>query len=190
MVIRMRKVFRRISAALFVACSLLFSAIFLLGNSLPEQFSVVSGYDLKLNKTIQVSTHKAQRMNSTPVANLSPGSSYSASLELFGLFPIKDVTVKVVNATSVVPCGMPFGIKMFTDGVLVGGMSDVDTPDGPKNPAKAAGMKVGDVLVKIDGNPVNTTEQVAAIIEKAGSKTMTFRIRRNNITFDMRFGCV
>ena len=104
MVIRMRKVFRRISAALFVACSLLYSAIFLLGNSMPEQFSVVSGYDLKLNKTIQVSTHKAQRMNSTPVANLSPGSSYSASLELFGLFPIKDVTVKVVNATSVVPC--------------------------------------------------------------------------------------
>jgi|LSQX01.3.fsa_nt_gb stage IV sporulation protein B len=186
----MRKVFRRISAALFVACSLLYSAIFLLGNSMPEQFSVVSGYDLKLNKTIQVSTHKAQRMNSTPVANLSPGSSYSASLELFGLFPIKDVTVKVVNATSVVPCGMPFGIKMFTDGVLVVGMSDVDTPDGPKNPAKAAGMKVGDVLVKIDGKPVNTTEQVAAIIEKAGSKTMTFRIRRNNITFDMRFSCV
>ena len=42
----------------------------------------------------------------------------------------------------------------------------------------------------IDGKPVNTTEQVAAIIEKAGGRQMCFRIRRGNITFDMYFSCV
>lgn len=186
----MRKVIRQFSTVLFASCCFLFSTIFLLGNAMPEQFSVVAGYDFQLNGAVQVSTQKAERQMSTPVAKLSPGSSYNASLQLFGLFPIKDVTVRVVDVTTVIPCGMPFGIKMYTDGVLVVGMSDVDTPNGPKNPAKEAGIKVGDVLVMIDGKPVNTTEQVAAIIEKAGSKTMSFKIRRGNITFDMHFSCV
>lgn len=175
---------------MLTVCSLLLSAVFLLGNAMPEQFSVVTGYDLKLNGAVKVSTQKAEMLTSKSVASLSPGSSYPASLQLFGLFPIKDVTVRVVDATTVIPCGIPFGIKMFTDGVLVVGMSDVDTAGGPKNPAKAAGMKVGDVLVAIDGTPVNTTEQVANLIEKAGNRTMRFRIRRNNITFDMHFNCV
>ncbi|MDD2418442.1 MAG: SpoIVB peptidase [Oscillospiraceae bacterium] len=185
----MRKAIHRMSAAMLTVCSLLLSAIFLLGNAMPEQFSVVTGYDLQLIGAVRVSTQKAEVQSLKPVANLSPGSSYPASLNLFGLFPIKDVTVKVVDTTMVIPCGSPFGIKMYTDGVLVVGMSDVDTANGPKNPAKSAGMKVGDVLVMIDGKAVNTTDQVANVIEKAGSKTMSFRVRRDNIIFEMRFRC-
>ncbi|HPU58909.1 MAG TPA: SpoIVB peptidase S55 domain-containing protein, partial [Candidatus Avimonas sp.] len=188
--VNMRKAIRNISTILFALCSFLFSTIFLIGNAMPEQFNVVSGYDFKLSGAVQVSTQKAQNRLSVPVSKLSPGSSYQASLQLFGLFPIKDVKVNVVDVTTVVPSGMPFGIKMYTDGVLVVGMSDVDTPNGPKNPAKEAGIKVGDVLVMIDGKPVNTTEEVAAIIEKAGGRKMCFKIRRGNITFDMYFSCV
>ncbi|NLM79793.1 MAG: SpoIVB peptidase [Clostridiales bacterium] len=185
-----RRAIRRFSTVLFGTCCFLFSAIFLLGRAMPEQFSVVSGYDLKLNGAVQIDTRKAMEKLSTPVSKLAPGSSYHASLQLFGVFPIKEVTVNVVDVTTVIPSGMPFGIKMYTDGVLVVGMSDVDTKNGPKNPAKEAGIKVGDVLVMIDGKPVNTTEQVAAIIEKAGGRQMCFRIRRGNITFDMYFSCV
>ena len=188
--VNMRKAIRNISTILFALCSFLISTIFLIGNAMPEQFNVVSGYDFKLSGAVQVSTQKAQNRLSVPVSKLSPGSSYQASLQLFGLFPIKDVKVNVVDVTTVVPSGMPFGIKMYTDGVLVVGMSDVDTPNGPKNPAKEAGIKVGDVLVMIDGKPVNTTEEVAAIIEKAGGRKMCFKIRRGNITFDMYFSCV
>ncbi len=48
---------------------------------------------------------------------LQAGSSYTASLKLLGIFPVKDVTVSVVEPTMVAPSGHPFGIKMFTDGV-------------------------------------------------------------------------
>jgi len=48
---------------------------------------------------------------------------------------------------------------------------------------------MGDVLVSIDGTAVNTTEQVAGIIESAGDRTLYFIIRRDNITFDVRFRC-
>lgn len=182
---------RRGCITLAAACTLLFSTIFLLGNTMPEQFSVVSGSSLRLTGAVSASagTHKDNGASSTAVASLSPGSSYTASLRLFGIFPIKEVAVNVVDSISVIPCGTPFGIKMFTEGVLVVGMSDVDTASGPRNPARTAGMKTGDVLLSIDGTEVNTTEQVAELIEGAGEKTMTFHIRRDNIAFDVRFRC-
>ena len=170
---------------------IMFGIVFL-GESMPEQFSVINGYELKLTGSVtasalQTGSNAPGGAKTLEVTALSPGSSYPASLKLFGLFPIKDVTVKVVDATSVIPCGTPFGIKMYTDGVLVVGMSDVDTAAGSKSPARSAGIRVGDVIVSIDGQTVNTTEQVAAVVEKAADKAMVFRIRRNHIEFDVSF---
>lgn len=68
---------------------------------------------------------------SVSASAVSAGSSYQATLKLFGLFPLKNVKVKVVDQPLVIPCGVPFGIKMYTDGVLVVSMSDVDTAAGP-----------------------------------------------------------
>ncbi len=162
------------------------AAIIALSYTMPEQFSVVTGSTLTLHGAVSASTQK-DSAQAEAVASLSPGSTYTASLRLFGLFPIKDVAVNVVDATSVIPCGTPFGIKMFTDGVLVVGMSDVDTASGPQNPARSAGIKVGDVLISINGTAVNTTEQVAELIENAGDQAMSFRIRRDNLEFDVKF---
>ena len=171
----MHKLIRRACGALTAACGVLFAAIIALSYTMPEQFSVVSGSTLTLHGAVSAATQKGSEQEQA-VASLSPGSSYTTSLRLFGVFPIKDVAVNVVDSLSVVPCGTPFGIKMFTDGVLVVGMSDVDTASGPKNPARSAGIKVGDVLVSIDGTTVNTTEQVAELIENAGDQAMTFHV--------------
>ena len=145
------------------------------------------GDPLRLPGAIRVTDQKNATGQSVRASALSAGSTYQATLKLFGLFPLKDVKVKVVDQPLVIPCGVPFGIKMYTDGVLVVSMSDVDTATGPFNPARSAGIKTGDVIVSIDGETVTTTEQVASIVEESGGKTMTFHIRRDNIAFDIRF---
>lgn len=93
--------------------------------------------------------------------------SYVTSLRLLGAVPIKQATVTVVDAPVVTVCGTPFGIKLYTDGVLIVGMDDVRTAAGKVNPAAAAGIRVGDTIVSIDGRPVTTNEQVAAAINAA-----------------------
>lgn len=183
-----RRWIHRLCGLMTTACAGVFATVILLGNTMPEQFSVVTGSALNLHGAVTASV-KPDAAPAEAVSSLSPGSSYTASLRLFGLFPIKDVAVNVVDAATVIPCGTPFGIKMFTDGVLVVGMSDVDTASGPKNPARSAGIKIGDVLLSIDGTAVNTTEKVAELIETAGNKTMSFHIRRDNIAFDVNFRC-
>ncbi len=69
------------------------------------------------------------------------GSSYETEIRLFGLIPVKTVAVNVIEEPYAVPGGTPFGIKMETDGVIVVGVTDVQTPDATVNPLAAAGIK-------------------------------------------------
>ena len=55
----------------------------------------------------------------------------------------------------VVPVGSAVGIKLFSDGVLVVGFTDVATAGGSANPARQAGLKEGDVITRLDGRAVS-----------------------------------
>ena len=45
----------------------------------------------------------------------------------------------------VIPLGQAVGIKLFSQGVLVVGLSDISTNQGLASPAKACGIRTGDV---------------------------------------------
>ena len=60
-------------------------------------------------------------------ANASRGSSYNAQLSLGGVIPVKTVRAEVLGRRVVQVCGTPFGIKMFANGAMVVGFSDIYT---------------------------------------------------------------
>lgn len=65
--------------------------------------------------------------------------SYQTTLALGGWLPVKTIRTVVTTRPSVTVCGTPFGVKMFSEGALIVGFSDVDRADGgTANPAKAA----------------------------------------------------
>lgn len=71
--------------------------------------------------------------------------------------------------TKVIPLGKAVGIKLFSDGVLVVGLSPVETEDGVQYPGRACGLKTGDVITHINGGEVDTIEQIqSALAEQAG----------------------
>ena len=46
--------------------------------------------------------------------------------QIFDVIPIKDVTVKQVERSMIIPEGNPFGIKIITDGVKIIGITYYD----------------------------------------------------------------
>ena len=46
---------------------------------------------------------------------------------------------------SVIPLGRAVGIKLFSDGVLVVGLSAVETDSGPSSPGRTCGLKAGEI---------------------------------------------
>jgi len=79
---------------------------------------------------------------------------------------------------AVIPGGMPFGIKMFTDGVMVVGVTDIVSGGRAVSPAKAAGIRPGDVITQINGERVGSNEDVARIVAGCGGEALELSVER------------
>ncbi len=77
-----------------------------------------------------------------------------------------------------VPLGRAVGIKLFSDGVLVVGLSAVETDSGPSSPGRTCGLKAGDIITHINGQEVNTIEEVQDILGDEQGDAMTLRATR------------
>ena len=93
--------------------------------------------------------------------------SYSATVYLCGVIPLKTVDVAVADSLWVVPGGQAIGISLRPDGILVAAIADVDTADGTKSPAKEAGLKAGDIIHTINGTSVSKVSQVTDFVQNA-----------------------
>ena len=111
-----------------------------------------------------------------------PRKNGTASLTVLGGIAVKQVDVQFVDREMVIPCGYPFGIKMFTEGVVVVGLTDVEENGIFRNPAQEAGIRVGDVLTELDGQTVSLNEDVAAIIASSGGREISYTLKRKDQT--------
>lgn len=76
---------------------------------------------------------------------------YEIQLKLFGLLPIKEISLEVIEELEVIPGGSVVGLQVETEGVLVLGTGLVTLPDGSNvEPAKGI-LKSGDYIVGING---------------------------------------
>lgn len=187
----MKTTAKKIIQPIFSAAALLSAALltlaYLFGNHLPDTFQVVEGSRLSFSRLPVRAVYNDSTPSQSTLGHALAGSEYNVDLKLFGFIPVKQAQVDVVGEMYVVPEGTPFGIKIFTSGVLVVGMSDVDGRDGLSNPAKNAGIKEGDVILSIDGRPVSSNEDVAAIIEKSEGKSLRMELQRDNMSFFVGF---
>ena len=75
--------------------------------------------------------------------------------------------------------GMAFGIKFYTDGVLVCGVSDVDSDNGNVSPGTIAGLKKGDVITKLDDADVVEIKDVMKILKDCEGKPLNVCYQRD-----------
>ena len=83
------------------------------------------------------------------------------------------------------PGGMPFGIRFMTDGVFVVGFCDVTENGTAYSPAKDAGLRENDRIVKCNGEAVQSAEAFTNAVEASGGKSLSIEIRRGNETLTL-----
>ena len=83
--------------------------------------------------------------------------------------------------------GYPIGLKLYADGVVIVGTEAVDTVNGLVNTAEKAGLKLGDIIKRINGVEVKSNKQVSEIIEKSGGQALNFDVQRNGRSFQVSF---
>lgn len=86
---------------------------------------------------------------------------------------------------TVIPVGRAIGIKLFSDGVLVVGLSEIATENGQANPAKDCGLKAGDIITHINSEEVDTIEQVQSLLQDSEGDQMSIRCLRGEKQLQM-----
>lgn len=104
--------------------------------------------------------------------------SYLLSLDLFGLIHFKEIQVEVVNTQYAIPCGAPVGIYLKSNGIMVIGTGEITGLDGlPTEPA-AGILKSGDYIETINGQVLETKEQLADAVNHLNGEDAVLTVRR------------
>ena len=101
---------------------------------------------------------------------------------LLGLVPLK--TVREVKGLPTVRLGgQAVGIVLYTKGVQVVALTTVDAEDGALSPASAAGLKKGDAILAVDGEPISGAAGVTRLLE--GRDRVALTILRGSETLNL-----
>lgn len=173
--------FFKATAVLGLALStVIMTSVAFYNDKMPSSFYVVEGTELTISQDKAISGGSFVNYNKTALANKSKGASEMVELKLLGVFPIKPTHVKVIEETSLTPGGTPFGIKLFTKGVVVIDISNVQTDSGVQCPAKLAGIIKGDIVLTVDSMDITSNEQLSSIIEQSSCHDMTVTLKRDD----------
>ena len=63
--------------------------------------------------------------------------------------------------------GMPFGVKFYSQGILIVGFTEIETVNGIETPAQDAGLQVNDIITHVNGNNVETAGEFIGMVENA-----------------------
>lgn len=105
---------------------------------------------------------------------------FNLRLKLFGKIPLKDVVVDVVPETKVIPCGNTIGVRIFTDGILVVGVSKIHGNDGKDyRPYQSAGISEGDTIFEVNGKKLEEVYRLSQIVQDSDGRTLHFKIKHD-----------
>ena len=174
--------------------------IFLSGTALFAAFAVYVYFqipdDLYSTQDGQVNIKSLPMVTVTPAGHsthravTAPSQTLKYSAKLFGVVPLRDVNVSASDVRKVAVAGTPFGIKMFSDGVMVVGFSDIETSAGYICPAKNAGIKAGDVIIRLGNTEIKSIDDVEKYLKKNGTAAMTAVFLRDGMEMSATFAPV
>ncbi len=81
----------------------------------------------------------------------------------------------------VIPSGMPIGVRMTAEGVVVCGMTEIQTAAGERCPAEKAGLRSGDILYSVNGSDISSGEEFAQEVQDSGGKAVVLEGERDDV---------
>lgn len=185
----MKKFFKFFSFLGLGIASVIFVFVFLGEKHFPDSIRLLESEELNGNGIYSLSNatdaDAVLSANSKALHSADGEESYTVNISVLNTIPVKSSTVTVSKRQYAVPSGDIFGVKIFTDGVLIVGMDDVFTDNGAVNPAKEAGLKVGDIILSVNGRQIMKTAQLTEAIKNAEG-TATIHARRDGKEFTVQ----
>ena len=135
-----------------------------------EELNFKTIYGLKINaKNSKYGNYTAMQASTNLSDKISDNvGTVNLTLDLFGTIPIKDIDVNVLPRTKVIPMGDSVGLKLYTNGVLVVGMSEIKGEDNLNyKPYENTGIEEGDRIIQVNNVAITNTDDLIENVNKS-----------------------
>ena len=99
----------------------------------------------------------------------------TAHLKLFKYINLKDIEINTIPDAKVIPLGNAVGLKLYTSGVLVVGMTEIEGQE----PYKDSGIEEGDMIIKINDEEITCTEELVECINNSNGEDLSIKYIRD-----------
>ena len=83
-----------------------------------------------------------------------------------------------------------FGIKLYTDGVIIVDFEEIETDSGFECPGKTADLKIGDIVKSVNGKDVTSSSHFSKILQESKGNEIKIKVLRKNKTLNLIFKTV
>lgn len=167
----------RIIDGIFALCLIINYSFIVFGNIvLPDKIEAYSTKKIEYKSVYSVENNSLYQVDYQNSSKVSPIEN---DIKLLGIIPVKTTSIIQSKPKKVSVSGESFGIKLYTDGVIIVGIRDVETDKGKCNPAKEAGLEKGDIIIEINGKKVYSADSVTNILNDNNGKDYKITVKRN-----------
>ena len=158
--------------------------------SVPQDIVIFEGDNLNLKMAQGLSLDSDNKQTVLTASNInkekiSQTGVNKLDLNLFGNIKVKDVSVSVIPKTTVIPLGNAIGMKLYTKGVLVVGMSQINTENNEKKkPYENSGIEQGDTILAVNNNEIENTDELIEEVNKSKGNPISIKYMKNNETLE------
>ena len=198
---RRKKIFRRILISFFLLdlAAIGFFIFYHIEKNIPDEIKIVVdreesfSFNIPLMADIETEDIGVISVNNTKIPSnrikidfnepftisSSQTGEYNIKLKLFGLFNYKSISLDVIDQVELIPCGIPIGISVETDGILVLGNTEITGADGLNYEPAYNKLKTGDYIISVNNKRITKKEQLIDEIQKSQGNEIRLTIRRN-----------
>ena len=112
------------------------------------------------------------------------GNTSQVNLNMFGN-TVKQINVTRLENVEVIPVGKIIGLKLYTNGVLIVGMSEIENVNHQKErPYENLNIQEGDTILKVNDLEIQTIENLQKEINKSDGKNIDLTILKEDGTIE------
>lgn len=175
----MRKKFLKI----FLICFLFIVLIYVTNiTAIPDNIILFKGEELNLDLVLGISLKEDKENLETVETSATINNKVEKKkviLSLFNVLDLKEIEVNTINNTTVIPLGNSVGLKLYTSGVLVVGMTEIEG----KKPYENSGIEEGDMIVEINQEEVTCTSKLLDCVNNSNGEKLNIKYIRDGAEY-------
>lgn len=141
---------------------------------IPGSIVLLQGEEFKIKKAFGVETIE------TAITSNSNYNISNVEVSLFGKLPVKNVAVTTIENAKVVPIGKIIGLKLYTNGVLIVGMSEIEDENSILSKQyENSDIKEGDTILKINEKEIEDIENLKDVVNSSNGKKLELTLLRD-----------